>query len=110
MAHESCHNVWIYSPGIHWWTAVNWVSAIFNHGVYVIDQTIECFLDIVFSYIPGGICRVDSIEKLREKLPSLRAEIKDDRMCFLCVKLDFLYVEVTLHFSLQFVTNMKELK
>ncbi|KAF2925959.1 hypothetical protein DAI22_06g091100 [Oryza sativa Japonica Group] len=53
---------------------------------------------------------VDSIEKLREKLPSLRAEIKDDRMCFLCVKLDFLYVEVTLHFSLQFVTNMKELK
>lgn len=86
------------------------MSAIFNHGVYVIDQTIECFLDIVFSYIPGGICRVDSIEKLREKLPSLRAEIKDDRMCFLCVKLDFLYVEVTLHFSLQFVTNMKELK
>jgi hypothetical protein len=25
------------------------------------------------------VCRVDSIEKLRGKLPSLRAELKDDR-------------------------------
>jgi len=25
------------------------------------------------------ICRVDSVEKLREKLPLLRAELKDDR-------------------------------
>jgi hypothetical protein len=34
------------------------------------------------------ICRVDSVEKFREKLPSLRAELKDDRMfLFFCQNL-----------------------
>jgi hypothetical protein len=36
------------------------------------------FIHIVFLVSFVGIFRVDSIEKFRGKLPSLRAELKDD--------------------------------
>lgn len=39
----------------------------------IIESFME-FMDI--------ICRVDTIQKLREKIPSLRAELKDERTCF----------------------------
>jgi hypothetical protein len=45
---------------------------------YEVDPYPESIIYMVLLVSLVVICRVDSIEKFRAKLPSLRAEIKDD--------------------------------
>jgi hypothetical protein len=45
---------------------------------YEVDQDPESIILVILLISFVVICRVDSIEKFRGKLPSLRAELKDD--------------------------------
>lgn len=80
MAYEGCYDVWILKAGVYWRITISWVS---------IDQVFQKLLLFFFSlscweiepFILLVFCRIDSLEKFRERIPFMRSELKDERMC-----------------------------